>query len=51
MTFVTKGEIESKFVSTPTEEHKLNRRVNTTLNQLVIQCEPFSRCTYIFFVY
>ena len=36
-TFVTKGEIESNFLTTPTEEPKLNHWVNTTLNQLVIQ--------------
>ena len=39
MTFVTKGEIESKFLGTHTEEAKLNPSVNTTLNQLVIQFE------------
>ena len=43
-TFVTKGEIESNFLTTPTEEPKLNHWVNTTLNQLVIQFEPSSRC-------
>ena len=43
-TFVTKGEIESNFLTTPTEEPKLNHWVNTTLNQLVIQFEPSNRC-------
>ena len=31
-TFVTKGEIESKFLTTPTEEPKINLWVNTKLN-------------------
>ena len=43
-TFVTKGEIESNFLTTPTEEPKLNHWVNTTLNQLVIQFELSNRC-------
>ena len=45
-TFVKKGEIESNFLTTPTEEPKLNQWVNTTLNQLVIQFEP-SRLLYL----
>ena len=45
-TFVTKGEIESNFLTTPTEEPKFNNWVNTTLNQLVLQFKPSSRCTY-----
>ena len=43
-TFVTKGEIESNFLTTPTDEPKLNHWVNTTLNQLVIQFEPSNKC-------
>ena len=43
-TFVTKGEIESNFLATPTEEPNLNNWVNITLNLLVIQFEPSSRC-------
>ena len=43
-TFVKKGEIESNFLTTPTEEPKLNHWVNTTLNQLVIQFEPSNMC-------
>ena len=39
-TFVTKGEIESNFLTTLTKEPKLNHWINTTLNQLVIQFEP-----------
>ena len=35
-TIVTKGEIESMFLTTATEEPKLNHWVNTPLNQLVI---------------
>ena len=42
--FVKKGEIESNFLTTPTEEPKLKNSVNTTLNQRVI--EPFSMCNY-----
>ena len=45
-TFVTKYEFESNFVTTPTEEPKMNHWVNTKLNQLVIQFEPFLRCFY-----
>ena len=43
-TFFTKGEIESNFGTKPTEEPTLNHWVNTTLNQLMIQFEPFRRC-------
>ena len=43
-TFVTKGEIESNFLTTLTDEPKLNHWVNTIFNQLVIQFEPSSRC-------
>ena len=43
-TFITKVEFESIFLGKPTEEPKLNHRFNTTLNQLVIQCEPSGRC-------
>ena len=43
-TFVTKGEIESNFLSTLTNKAKLNHWVNTIFNQLVIQFEPSSRC-------
>ena len=42
--FVTKREFESNLLTTATEEPKLNHWVNTTLNQLVIQFEPSSRC-------
>ena len=42
--FVKKGEIESNFLTTPTEEPKLKNSVNTILNQRVI--EPFSMCNY-----
>ena len=43
-TFVTKGEIESNFLTTLTDEPKLNHWVNTIFNKLVIQVEPSSRC-------
>ena len=43
-TFVTKGEIESNFLTTPTDKPKLNHWVKTILNQIVIQFEPFRRC-------
>ena len=43
-TFVTKYEFESNFLTTPMEEPKLNHWVNTQVNQLVIQFEPFKRC-------
>ena len=43
-TFVTKGEIESKFLPTLTDKPKLNHWVNTILNQLVIQFRLSSRC-------
>ena len=43
-TFVTKGEIESNFLPTLTDEPKLNHWVNTMFNQLVIQSESSSRC-------
>ena len=42
-TFVTKGEIENKFLTTPTEEPKLNHWVDTTLNQEVIKFKPSSK--------
>ena len=42
--FITKGEIESNFLTTPSEDLKLNHSVNTTLNQLAIQFERSSRC-------
>ena len=45
MTFVTKdvaGRLE--IGSTPTTEPILNYWVNTTLNKLVNQIEPYSRC-------
>ena len=38
------GEFESKFLTTPTEEPKLNHWVITILHQLVIPFEPSSRC-------
>ena len=43
-TFVTKGEIESNFLTTLTDEPKLNHKVKTILNQIVIQFEPSKRC-------
>ena len=43
-TFVTKGKIESNFLTTLTNKPKLNPWVNTILNQLVIQINPSSRC-------
>ena len=43
-TFVTKGEIERNFVTTLTDEPKLNHWVSTILNQIVIQFEPSNRC-------
>ena len=43
-TFVTKCEFESNFLTTPTDEPKFNHWVKTTLNQLMLQFEPFSRC-------
>ena len=39
-TFVTKGEIESNFLTTLTNEPKLNHWVKTILNQIVIKFEP-----------
>ena len=43
-TFVTKGEIESNFLTTLTDEPKLNHWVKTILNQIVIQFKPSGRC-------
>ena len=43
-TFVTKGEIENKCLTTHTEDPKLNNWDNTTMNQLGIQYEPSRRC-------
>ena len=43
-TFVTKGEIESNFLTTLSDEPKLNHRVKTILNQIVIQFEPSRSC-------
>ena len=43
-TFVTKGEIVSKFLTTLSDEPKLNHWVCTIFNQLVIQFEPLSGC-------
>ena len=43
-TFIPKGEIERNFCTAPTKEPTLNHWVNTTLNQLVIQFEPFRSC-------
>ena len=43
-TFVTKGEIESNFLTTLTDEPKFNQWVKTILNQIVIQFEPSKRC-------
>ena len=43
-TYVTKGEIESNFLTTLTDESKLNHWVKTILNQIVIQFKPSSRC-------
>ena len=43
-TFITKGEIESKFLTTLTDEPKLNHWVKTISNQIVIQFEPSRRC-------
>ena len=43
-TFVTKGEIESKFLTPLTDKPKLNHSVKTILNQIVIQVEPSRRC-------
>ena len=45
-TFVTKGEIESNFLTTLTDEPKLNPWVKTIMNQIVIQFEPSWRCIY-----
>ena len=42
--FVTKGEIESNFLTTLTDEPKLNHWVKTMLNQIVIQFEISRRC-------
>ena len=39
-TFVTKGEIESNFLTTLTDKPSLNHWVNTIFNQLAIQFEP-----------
>ena len=35
MTFITKGDFDSKFLCTPTKEPKLNHCINTTLNQIL----------------
>ena len=43
-TFVTKGEIESNFLTTLTDEPKLNHWVKTIVNQIVIQFESSRRC-------
>ena len=43
-TFVTKREIESNFLTTHTDEPKLNHWVKTILNQIVIKFEPPRRC-------
>ena len=43
VTFVTKGEIESNFLTTLSDKPKLNNWVNTILNLLVIQFEPSRR--------
>ena len=43
-TFITKGEIESKFLTTLTDGPKLNHWVKTISNQIVIQFEPSRRC-------
>ena len=43
-TFVTKGEIESNFLTTLSDEPKLNHWVKTILNQIVIQFEPSRWC-------
>ena len=43
-TFVTKYEFESNFITTPTEEPKLNHWVYTQWNQLVVQFKPSNRC-------
>ena len=42
-TFVTKGEIESNFLTTLNDEPKLNHWVKTILKQIVIQFEPSRR--------
>ena len=42
--FVAKDEFERQFLTTPTEEPKLNHWVNNTLNKIVIQFKPSSRC-------
>jgi hypothetical protein len=39
-TFVTKGEIKSKFLTTLPDKPKLKHQVKTILNQIVIQFEP-----------
>ena len=43
-TFVTKGEIESNFLTTLNDKPKLNHWVKTILKQIVIQFEPSRRC-------
>ena len=43
-TLVIQSEFKSYFLTTPTEEPKLKHWVNTTLNQLVIQFEPVTKC-------
>ena len=42
-TFVTKGEIESNFLTPLTDKPKLNHWVKFILNQIVIQIEPSRR--------
>ena len=42
-TFATKFEFESNFLTTPTEQPKLNNWVNTQWNQLVNQFKPSNR--------
>ena len=43
-TFITKVEYKSNFLTTPSEEPKLNHWVNITLNQPLIQFELSNRC-------
>ena len=40
MTFKTKGEIESNFLSTPPEQPKIDQRVNSTLNLMGFNLSP-----------
>ena len=42
MNFAITGELESNFLTTPTEKPKLNHGVNK-LNELVIRFESYSR--------